>query len=214
MSLLSEKDTQYLRGEFAKLGNTVKLILFLQEEECPSCDDARTLLEEAASLSEKLELVTYNITRDKAQAAAYNVDTAPTVAIEGTADYGIRFRGTPSGYEFSSLVEDIIDVGSGGDTSLSAETRDALSRLKGPVHIQVFVTPSCPYCPRAVRTAHMMAMASDKVTADMVMANEFPELSSRYNVMAVPKIVLNDDLSFEGSIPEEDYITFVTKAAG
>jgi glutaredoxin-like protein len=212
MSLLSEKDTKYLRDEFAKLGNTVKLVLFLQEDECPSCDDARTLLEETAGLSEKLELVTYDLARDPERAAAYNVDTAPTVAIEGTADLGVRFRGTPSGYEFSSLVEDIIDVGS-GDTSLSAETKDALSRLKGPVHIQVFVTPSCPYCPRAVRTAHMMAMESDKVTADMVMANEFPELSSRYNVMAVPKIVLNEDLSFEGSIPEEDYITFVTKAA-
>ena len=60
--------------------------------------------------------------------------------------------------------------------------------------------------------AHMMAMESDKVTADMVMANEFPQLSSQYNVMAVPKIVINEDTSFEGAIPEDDYVSFVAKA--
>ncbi len=212
MSLISEKDTQYLRDEFAKLDNEVRLVLFTKEDKCPTCDDTRTLLEETANLSDKLEFVVYDLTRDKEKATVYKVDGAPTVVVEGKTDYGIRFRGTPSGYEFSSLVEDIIDVGS-GNTSLSPETKNVLSRLKGPVHIQVFVTPSCPYCPRAVRTAHMMAMESDNVTADMVMANEFPELSSHYNVMAVPKIVLNEDLSFEGAIPEEDYVSFVSKAA-
>jgi predicted DsbA family dithiol-disulfide isomerase len=59
----------------------------------------------------------------------------------------------------------------------------------------------------------MMAMESEKVTADMVMANEFPDLANRYGVMAVPKVVLNGKTSFEGAIPEEDYISFVTRAA-
>ncbi|HHR85866.1 MAG TPA: glutaredoxin, partial [Candidatus Acetothermia bacterium] len=96
--------------------------------------------------------------------------------------------------------------------SLAPETKDALAHLAEPVHIQVFVTPSCPYCPKAVRMAHMMAMESDKVTADMVMANEFPQLSNKYNVMAVPKVVINEDTSFEGAIPEDDYVSFVAQA--
>jgi len=117
----------------------------------------------------------------------------------------------PSGYEFSTLIEDIIDLGT-GTIPLAPATKDALAQLAEPVHIQVFVTPSCPYCPKAVRMAHMMAMESDKVTADMVMANEFPQLSNQYNVMAVPKIVINEDTSFEGAIPEDDYVSFVAKA--
>jgi predicted DsbA family dithiol-disulfide isomerase len=56
-------------------------------------------------------------------------------------------------------------------------------------------------------------MESEKVTADMIMANEFPQLSNRYGVMAVPKVVLNEETSFEGAIPEEDYLSFVTRAA-
>jgi|LZCG01.1.fsa_nt_gb glutaredoxin-like protein len=212
MTLLKEKDRQYLQDEFAKLTEPVRLILFTQEFECASCRDTHTLLEETAALSEKIELITYDLVQDKEKTIAYGVERVPAVIVEGERDYGIRFLGIPSGYEFSSLIEDIIDVGT-GKTSLSDATKERLSQLEKPVHIQVFVTPSCPYCPKAVRTAHMMAMESEKVTADMVMANEFPDLANRYGVMAVPKVVLNGKTSFEGAIPEEDYISFVTRAA-
>lgn len=211
MALLSEEDRKYLTDEFGKMAGQVKLILFSKENGCASCADTLQLLEETASLSDKIKLVTYELTRDTETAATYNVDRAPTVVVEGKVDFGIRFYGLPSGYEFSSLIEDIIDLGT-GTTSLAPATKDALAHLAEPVHIQVFVTPSCPYCPKAVRMAHMMAMESDKVTADMVMANEFPQLSNQYNVMAVPKIVINEDTSFEGAIPEDDYVSFVAQA--
>jgi glutaredoxin-like protein len=212
MTLLKEKDRQYLQDEFAKLTEPVRLILFTQEFECASCRDTHTLLEETAALSEKIELIAYDLVQNKEKTIAYGVERVPAVIVEGERDYGIRFLGIPSGYEFSSLIEDIIDVGT-GKTSLSDATKERLSQLEKTVHIQVFVTPSCPYCPKAVRTAHMMAMESEKVTADMVMANEFPDLANRYGVMAVPKVVLNEKTSFEGAIPEEDYISFVTRAA-
>src|SRR5690606_36762162 len=70
------------------------------------------------------------------------------------------------------------------------------------VHLQVFVTPTCPYCPRAVVLAHAMAIASDRVRADMVEATEFPHLSMKYNVMGVPRTVINDREFVEGAVPE------------
>jgi len=57
-----------------------------------------------------------------------------------------------------------------------------------------------------------MAIASPRVTAECIEATEFPELSQRYRVMAVPKIVINDKLEFEGAIPEEDFLGAVLKA--
>ncbi len=212
MSLLKEKDRQSLEKEFAKLTKPVRLVLFTQEFECTSCRDTHGLLEEAASLSEKIELIIYDLVQDKAKANVYGVNRVPAIIVEGERDYGIRFFGIPSGYEFPSLIEDIIDVGT-GKTTLSEVTKKKLSQLEKPVHIQVFVTPRCPYCTRALRTAHMMAMESEKVTANMVMANEFPELSNRYSVMAVPKVVLNEETSFEGAIPEKDFLSFVNQAA-
>ena len=58
-----------------------------------------------------------------------------------------------------------------------------------------------------------MAIESDKVTADVVEASEFPELSQRYRVMSVPKTVVNETTQFVGALPEERYLGEVLKAA-
>jgi hypothetical protein len=57
-----------------------------------------------------------------------------------------------------------------------------------------------------------MAIASTRVTAECIEATEFPELSQRYRVMAVPKIVINDAVEFEGAIPERDFLVAVLRA--
>jgi alkyl hydroperoxide reductase subunit AhpF len=59
-----------------------------------------------------------------------------------------------------------------------------------------------------------MAVASDHVRATAIEATEFPELSRAYRVMAVPKIVMNDRVQFEGALPEKDFLAAVLKAAG
>jgi len=74
-----------------------------------------------------------------------------------------------------------------------ADTRKRAKKLKaltGPLHLQVFVTPTCPYCPRAVLTAFRFAMESDKVRASMVEASEFPHLANKYQVSGVPHTVI------------------------
>jgi glutaredoxin-like protein len=120
---------------------------------------------------------------------------------EQSRDYGIRYFGIPSGYEFSSLIEDIMMVSS-GQSGLSAATKEVLANLEKPVHLQVFVTPTCPYCPQAVLLAHKLAFESDKVKADMVEAIEFPHLSMKYQVQGVPRTVINETVHQEGAAPE------------
>jgi predicted DsbA family dithiol-disulfide isomerase len=58
-----------------------------------------------------------------------------------------------------------------------------------------------------------MAIASDKVRAVAIEATEFPELSRAYQVMAVPKIVMNDRVQFEGALPEAQFVDAVVRAA-
>ena len=65
-----------------------------------------------------------------------------------------------------------------------------------------------------MRLAQHMAIASTRVTAECIEATEFPELSQRYRVMAVPKIVINDKVQFEGAIPERDFLGAVLQAVG
>jgi predicted DsbA family dithiol-disulfide isomerase len=63
-----------------------------------------------------------------------------------------------------------------------------------------------------VRLAQHMAIASEKVRAQCIEANQFPEISQRYQVMAVPKIVINDRVEFEGALPEPQFLAAVLQA--
>ncbi len=205
MALLNEEIRGQLREEFAGLTDPVKLVLFTQEDDCQYCTETQQLAEELAELSDKIALEIHDFAAEADLVAAYDVDKAPALAIvkdgEEPVDYGIRFYGIPSGYEFSTLIQDIAMV-SAGDSGLSNDTKRYLAELDTPLHLQVFVTPTCPYCSQAVRLAHMMAMESKLVVGDMVEAIEFPELSNKYNVMGVPRTVINDGVFLEGAAPE------------
>lgn len=59
-----------------------------------------------------------------------------------------------------------------------------------------------------------MAIENEYVIADTVEATEFPEMSQKYRVMGVPKIVVNEKTQFTGALPEERYLKEVMKAQG
>jgi predicted DsbA family dithiol-disulfide isomerase len=63
-----------------------------------------------------------------------------------------------------------------------------------------------------VRLAHQFAMENDLIQADMVEATEFPDLSTHYQVYAVPKTVINDRASLEGSAPEDQLLEAILAA--
>jgi glutaredoxin-like protein len=197
-----DQNTQdQVRNLLSGLKNPVKFHLFTHESDCTYCPETRQIVEEVAELSELVSVEIHNVVQEADYAQSLGIDKVPAIAVMGETDYGIRFYGIPSGYEFTSLLESILLVGS-GDSELDKNTMAFLDSLDQPLHLQVFVTPSCPYCPQAVVLAHRLAFASDKVTADMVEVTEFPEMGERYNVMGVPRTVINENTYIEGAAPE------------
>jgi glutaredoxin-like protein len=209
MALLNDNIRKQLRDAFDQLEAPVRILTFTQGEggalECDLCAENRTLIEEVAALSPRISLEVLDFVADAPIATQYGVDKIPATVIlsdgDTPTDYGIRLYGIPSGYEFTTLVEDILMV-SRGESGLNARTLQELARLTQPVHIRVFVTPTCPYCPQAVLLAHRLAMASELITAEMVEAMEFPHLANRYQVYGVPRTVINDVIHVEGAAPE------------
>ena len=63
-----------------------------------------------------------------------------------------------------------------------------------------------------MRLAQHMSVASDRVRSTVIEATEFPELSRAYQVMGVPKVVINDRVQFEGAVPEHDFLGAVLQA--
>jgi len=213
MPLLNAEIKEQVKEQLADLAGPVRLVMFTQEFECMYCAETRKLVEEVSELSEDLTADIYNFVVDEDKAQELDVDKIPAVAVMGEEDYGIRFYGIPSGYEFTSLLE-AIRIAAAGESDLSKETVEFLSSLREPVHMQVFVTPTCPYCPQAVVLAHRMAAASPMVRADMVEAQEFPYLATKYQVMGVPRTVINEEFHVEGAAPEPMVLDKLREALG
>lgn len=203
--MLKEGDKQKLNKMLGELPNDVTLVTFTKED-CEYCKIALKLLEEIAGVNPRIKLEIHDIAKDKDLADRYGIDKVPAMIMRGARDYaGIRFFGVPAGYELVTLLQDISDV-SKGDPKLPAELVQRLSEIRKPVHIEVLVTPTCPFCPAAVRVAHRFAMISDKVTGDMIEVSEFDDIAMKYKVRGVPQTVINERISVVGAQPERDIL--------
>ncbi|MDZ7844329.1 MAG: thioredoxin family protein [Anaerolineales bacterium] len=214
-ALLNSEVIDQVKEAFQDLEEPVHM-LFFDGSNCQYCQDTKQLIEEVAAISELITIEEFHLEEDPEAAERYNIDKAPGLVIASqdgnqVTDYGIRYAGIPSGHEFSSLIQDLLIVSS-KQAGLSPETMDFLQGLEEPVHLQVFVTPTCPYCPRAVILAHRFALASDMVQAEMVESSEFQNLVSKYQVSGVPDTSINHGAGrVVGAVPEKDLVAEIKK---
>ena len=213
MPLLSEQDRNVVASHLAAITRPVQILFFTQAIEAPDTAlVARQVLDEVVSLNEQISLEEVNFVLEKEKAATYGVTGIPAVVLlrEGE-DARIRFLGAPAGYEFMSLVEGLILAGT-GESGLTAESKALVAaHVTAPLDILVFVTPTCPHCPRAVTLANRMAVEHPLIRATCVEATEFLDLSQRYQVTGVPKTVVNGTIEMLGALPES---VFVRTAVG
>jgi len=213
LGLVPDEHKKHMKEKLdAEMKDEVHLIVFTQENECQFCKQTRELVQEVASLSDKIKVEVCDFVKDAEKAKEYRIDKVPAIAIVGKKDYGIRYYGIPYGYEFSPFVDNIVNV-SKGTTNLLEETKKKLRSIDKPVHIQVFVTLTCPYCSIAAGLAHKFALESDGVVrSDVIDVTEFPHLGHKYSVMGVPKIVINEQTELVGAVPEAQFLAHVLQA--
>ena len=211
MALLSEQDRQTLRTHLADIADPVTLLFFTQTIGGPETAlITKQILDEIAGLSDRVSIEEVNFILEKDRAAALGITAVPAIAVlKRDVDTRIRFLGAPAGYEFMSLIEAIILAG-GTDSGLSHESKRLIAEHVGePLDIKVFVTPTCPHCPRAVTLAHRMAFEHPLIHATCIEATEFMDLSRQYRVTGVPKTVVNGTIEILGAVPEETFVRTV-----
>ena len=215
MTLIPDDKKELLRNDFKmKLIDPVRIVMFTQEVECQYCADTRKLVQDLAPLNEKISVEVHDFVADAAKAQELGIERIPALAIIGKKDYGVRIYGIPYGYELQTLIEAIINVSKGpGQTDLSEKTKVILNDVKSPVKIKVFVTLTCPHCPAAAAVAHKLAIECDLIKADVIESSEFPELAMKYNVIGVPKIIINEKVEFTGAFNEDLFAEHVLLGA-
>jgi len=128
MSVLPEEVTQRVREKLRELTAPVNLVVFTHDSSSPTGEETRTLMTELATTSDQVCVELYDVGVDTAKRDDYGIDKVPATVVEGQIDYGIRFYGLPSGYEFAALLE-ALRMASSGNSMLATSTREQLKAL-------------------------------------------------------------------------------------
>jgi len=210
--LLNDEVKQQIKEFLVNMEKPVEMLLFTQVGPCQTCKETVELLSEVAKLNDLLTFTQKDLNEDKELAEKYGITMTPSfILLNDQGEYqGVKFNGIPAGHEINSFLSAIIDV-SGKAFDFDEAAKAKLKSLDKKVNIKVFITLSCPHCPGAVQNAHRLALLNDHVEGEMIEAQTFAELSNKYDVSGVPKIVINDEHELVGNQPIEAYMDYIEK---
>lgn len=200
-----------MRDHFTTFTNPVTLLYFHSLDQNPDfCAATKAILDDLGTISPLVNVRVVDFDSEKELVDQYRIMKPPGIVIQTKEDRGLRYYGIPSGYEFSTLIHSITMVAK-DRLEISPELQAWSSAVKQKVEIFVFVTPSCPHCPRAASMAHKFAILNEHIEATVIEANSFPDLTRSYHVMTVPKTVINGSHAFEGTLHESRFAEEIIK---
>ncbi len=210
--LLNKEVRKQIKEVLTAMVKPIKMVLFTQVGVCNTCKETKQLLEEVSQLNEKIKIEEFDIKKNNEEAKKYNIELTPSFVIldENNEYSGVKFNGIPAGHEINSFLSAILYV-SGIDLGLDQSLIEQIRKIDKPVNLKVFITLSCPHCPGAVQKAHMLALLNKNIEAEMVESQTFMDLSRKFKVSGVPKIIINDKLELLGNQPIESFLTEINK---
>lgn len=210
---MDDATREQVREMFNELTNDVTLHLFIKDHNCLYCNDVKDMAEQVAELSDKVKVNEHKGSLDAEIAKDMGVEHTPAIVIHGKKPYNVKFYGIPAGHEFGSLIGTIIDA-SNGTAPLPTDIVEDIASIEKPIHIKVFVTPQCPYCPNMSRLSNQAAIINPLISSETIESLEFQELTNKYEVFGVPKTILNETVTIEGLSPIEMFVEKLFEAEG
>lgn len=204
MPMLDDDARKQLAEILSAMKDDVELVMFTQETDCDTCEDTKNFIEEFGEISDKVKVTVLDFVGDSARADELGVDKVPAIVVleKGGTNTGVKFYGIPAGYEINSLTHAVLAV-SGEKEEIPEDLLARIRSIDRPVHIEVFVGITCPYCPPAVATSNMLALENENISSDMIEGSTFPQLLLKHNIMGVPAVVIDDKIVLSGAQPVE-----------
>lgn len=202
-----------VKKAFAQLKNPVRLVQFVQEVGCERCPDALELVRTLKAQSNKIALEVYDVVMDRDKKEQYGIQYIPAIAVQGMNGRSVRFYGVPESLTLNVLLDCIVEL-STGKTWFPEDIRTTLKHLERDVNIQVFIDTDCPQCPVVAETAARMALESEFVNTDIVVASDFPALIKQHEITTIPKTIFGANLHKDGHVSEAEFLEFIFRAEG
>ena len=160
--------------------------------------ELKSLLEEIASLSDKITLRTDG---DDARKPSFALNR-----ING--EISLRFAGIPMGHEFTSLVLALLQVG-GHPSKLGQDVIEQIANLDGEMNFETYFSLSCQNCPDVVQALNLMAVLNPNIKHVAIDGALFQEEVEQRQVMSVPMVFLNGEMFGQGRMDVEQILAKV-----
>ena len=207
--LLNDGLRNQLKGVFSRLTKSVTLVSIV-DESLPKSIELRDLILDISNLSDKLEAEIYKKGENPAIESKINADKFPVVAfLDSDGNYsGVKFHGVPGGHELNSFVLSIYNLGSAGQP-IENSTLEAIKSIDKPTNIKVAVSLACHFCPDVVVASQRIAIENQNVEAEMIDLSEFGDIKTKFKVMSVPAIIVNDKEIHFGAKKIDEIISLI-----
>lgn len=207
--LLNDGLRNQLKGVFSRLTKSVTLVSIV-DESLPKSIELRDLILDISNLSDKLEAEIYKKGENPAIENKINADKFPVVAfLDSDGNYsGVKFHGVPGGHELNSFVLSIYNLGSAGQP-IENSTLEAIKSIDKPTNIKVAVSLACHFCPDVVVASQRIAIENKNVEAEMIDLSEFGDIKTKFKVMSVPAIIINDEEIHFGAKKIDEIISLI-----
>ena len=190
-----------LQDYMARLVNPIKLLANL--DETASSQEMLEMLEEVASLSEKITLNKETDVSKRIPSFEVNRETDVT---------GITFAGIPSGHEFTSFVLALLQAG-GHPLKIDAEKIEQIKNIQGKFHFETYISLSCHNCPDVVQAMNAMSIINPNISHVMIDGALFQKEVEDKQIMAVPTIFLNDKPFGQGRMELDEIVNKIDSSA-
>ena len=87
--------------------------------------------------------------------------------------------------------------------------RAAVTHIKIPAMLKIYVSPQCPFCPQAVTRCLAMARLNRFIQVSVIDCSLYPEQAAQDNIRSVPTLILDDCLRWTGSVDSEELIRMI-----
>jgi glutaredoxin len=184
--MLTSQELENARSALEALQNPVVLKVNLTKDSLSI--KFREFIETLAAVSSKLQAIY----------TTYSADDPPTIEIKPN----LRYMALPGGRKMAPFLQSLISRSS-GETSLAKRTLSTMAKFIISMKVEVMVSPTCPHCPTVVGLVNQLAMTSTYLEVTIVDVSLFARFAQKYNIRAVPTLVIDGHEQLVGNISED-----------
>jgi len=182
-----------LKAYLEKLVDPIELIASLDDG--PKSVEMRGLLEDIASLSDKVSLLENGV---DARRPSFSIGKIGEPA-------RIRFAGLPMGHGFTSLILALLQA-SGYAPKIDEDKIAQAKAIQGSYRFETYISLSCHNCPDVVQALNTLAALNPNVQHVMIDGAMYQDEVNTRQIMAVPSVWLNGEPFDDGRMSLEQIL--------